>query len=421
MLMLRQIAVVWAIAAAVSAAPIGAADPVETDVSKGGVTFKSGDYSLHIGARAQVRWTGTDAEDLDADDDGSGVGQEDGFSQQFEAKRMRLKLDGTVYRSWLGYSFQFEFADTSGEDDNKVKDAIIEVNRHRLAGLRLGQFKTPFSLQQLTSSGNQQFVDRAITDAKFAPGRDQGIVLHGRTSGGAFGYEAGAFNGSGESRAQEDQGLMYVGRVIWDPLGAYKLSESANDNPENHVLHFGLAGRTGEVNKGSTDSNLFEDPDDETALGVEAAWKWRRLFATAEFFKMTTETTIATVPADPNDPNSVTVPFSEGPDIDSEGLLAQLGVMVVPERAEVGVRYAQVDPDDDTENDDVTEARLVFGYYWNRHNLKVQADAGTISWDESFGGLSSTARRGLPSLGNRLTSGESLTDRQFRVQMQVAF
>ncbi len=417
--MFTRKALVCAVLIAAMAGPANAADPVDTDMSKGGVTFKSGDYSLHIGARAQARWTGVDPDEFDADLIGGGLGDEDGFSQQFEAKRMRLKLDGTVYKPWLGYNFQFEFADTSGEDDNKIKDAIIEVNRHHLASVRVGQFKVPFSLQQLTSSGSQEFVDRAITDPKFAPGRDQGLVFHGRIESRTFGYEVGAFNGSAESRGQDDEGLMYAGRVVWDPLGEYKLSESASDHPEEAVLHFGLSGRTGEATRGLIDPGIFEDPPNETAFGFEAAWKWERLFATGEYFTMTNETLDLSA-VDPNDPNTFGL-VSDGPDVDSTGLLAQIGVMVVPKEVEVAVRYAQVDPDEDTGDDNVTEARVVFGYYWNRHSLKFQADAGTITWGENFSGIASAARRNLPSLGGRLVSGEELTDKVYRVQMQVSF
>lgn len=42
------------------------------DASKGGVTFKSGNNSLTIGARLQIRWTGEDREDFDGDTIGSG-------------------------------------------------------------------------------------------------------------------------------------------------------------------------------------------------------------------------------------------------------------------------------------------------------------------------------------------------------------
>jgi hypothetical protein len=62
------------------------------DSSKGGVSFKSGNNSLTLGARLQVRWTGEDREDYDSDTIGAGKGVADGFSSGFDVARMRLTL-----------------------------------------------------------------------------------------------------------------------------------------------------------------------------------------------------------------------------------------------------------------------------------------------------------------------------------------
>lgn len=391
----------------------------DVDMSKGGVTFTSGESSLHLGALAQLRWTALDAEQMDRDTAGPGLGQEDGLAQKFEVRRMRVKLAGTAFRSWLGYAFQFELGATGGDHASKINDALIDIARKPLASLRLGQFKAPFSLQQLTSAGSQEFVDRAITDKRFAPGRDQGLMLHGRPSGRRFGYEMGAFNGSGESRAQDDQALLYVGRLVWDPLGEYRPSESAIGHAGKALLHLGLSARTGELARGTDHPGLFEHPDNETALGVEAAWTRGRLFAMAEYFRSTAETT-SIAPSDPNDPNAP-LAAKRGPNLRAAGLNVQLGVMVVPEKIEIALRHAQIDPDAGTVGDNVIEDRVVFGYFWKGHRLKAQADAGTVTWQRSFGGLSAAARRGLPALTDRLVSGRELTDVEVRAQMQVAF
>jgi phosphate-selective porin OprO/OprP len=410
-----------ALVAALAALP-AAAEDVKTDMSKGGITFSSGPNSLTIGGRLQGRFTADDREDFDADPNGTaGFLEEDGLSRQFAVQRMRLTLKGGMWKPWLRYEFQFELASTSGANDNKVKDAVIEIETHPLAVLKVGQYKAPFSLQELTSSGRQQFVDRAITNAKFAPGRDQGVMLGGLTERKKFGYAVGAFNGSGESRPQEDQGLLYVGRVWFDPLGEYRLSESANDHPEKNVLHVGLGARTGEAQRGSA-TGAFEEPDDQTAFNLELAWRYRRFHATGEYFVMEDETTTSTQVLDPNGnpTNTFVITTTDGPE--SSGFHVQGGVMVVPRTVEVGLRYAQIDPDDDLIDDKVTEARAVFGWYFQGHNLKVQADAGRLSFEERFGpGTSSVAERGMPSLGARIGAAEKRTDVQYRVQMQVAF
>ena len=394
-----------------------AAEEIKTDMSKGGITFSSGNNSLTIGARAQFRYTGDDREGYDADTSGTGVGEEDGWSHQFAVQRMRLILKGGMFRPWLKYEFQFELSNTSGDKDNKVKDAVIEIDKNPLLVLKMGQFKSPFSLQELTSSGRQQFVDRAITNAKFAPGRDQGFMLWGATEKKFFGYSAGVFNGGGEAKAQDDQGLMYVARVWIDPFGEYKLAESANDAPEKGILHAGLGLRAGEAIKGAPTPGVFEDPDDEIAYNLELAWKWRRWFATGEYFMMTDEVT-------DRDPNSPTY-LSSLPDVDSKGWHAQVGFMVVPKTAEVALRYATVDPDEDVADDGVSEARAAFGWYFQGHNLKVQADYGQVKFSEGFTayGSSSFPVRNMPSLdfSRRLGGAKDYTDQQVRVQVQVAF
>ena len=49
----------------------------------------------------------------------------------------------------------------------------------KLFMLKAGQYKVPFGRQQLTSSGNQQFVDRSVVSDTFARGRDIGVQLWG--------------------------------------------------------------------------------------------------------------------------------------------------------------------------------------------------------------------------------------------------
>lgn len=376
------------------------------DLTKGGPTFQSGPNSLTIGARVQFRWTVDDREGIDSDATGtSGFGEEDGTASQFAVQRMRVSFKGGMFRPWLKYEFQFDFANTSGQSDNKIKDAFLDLGPWRHTSLRLGQFKTPFSLQQLTSSGRLQFVDRAITDGKFVPGRDTGLTFSGTCANKKFGWAAGPFNGGGESRAQDDQGLLWVGRLWWDPLAEYALTESAVDGKEEASLHLGLAVHSGEAIRGTATTGVFEDPDDQQALGFEFAWRQKRLFGTAEWFQMSDEQANPVV----------------GPDVDSNGWNAQFGFMVVPQHFELALRRAEVEPDEDISDSNVVETRLAAGWYWQGHNLKIQADAGQIEYDAGFAGLSDLAKRGLPDLGTRLTAGVPLTDKQLRVQFQLAF
>lgn len=356
----------------------------------------------------QFRWTFEDREAFDADESGSGAGSADGWASQFDVPRMRVTLSGGVYRPWLRYSFQYEFSRTSGESSSKIKDAYIEIRPTDMPyRFRVGQFKAPFGLQQLTSSGRLQFVDRAITDSKFTPGRDMGVMFSGTAAARKIGYEAGVFNGSGESVRQNTRSHLIAGRVYVQPFGTYSPSEGSSDMDDDapSVLHLGLGARTGKQIRGRTASDVFEDADNQPAFNGEFAFKTPRFFSTAEYFWMSDE-----------QDNPVA-----GPTIDSRGFHAQAGYMLLPRRVEAGLLYARITPDTEVDDAEITELRGVVGYYWRAHNLKLQADIGQLGYGENFSALSSRARQGLPSLGPRLVSGEKLTDTQLRVQVQIGF
>ena len=388
-----------------AAAQQGPSD-TKVDASRGGITISSGVNSLTIGARAQFRWTVDDREDADADTTGRGAGEADGPISQFDIPRLRLTLSGGVYKPWLRYSFQFDFSRTPGEGASKIKDAILEIRpvgrNYRIA---VGQFKAPFGLQQITSSGRLQFVDRAITDAKFNPSREMGVMVSGTTVARKVGYDLGVFNGSGESVRQNNRSHLWAARLYFQPFGAYAPAEGASDAGEKPVVHLGVGLRGGKQIRGRTTAGLVEEVDNQGAWNVEFAYKRPRFYFTAEYFWMTDEQ---------NNPTAL-------PDIDSRGYHAQAGFMVVPRTVEVGILVAQIDGNTRQDDAGVRELRGVLGYYWQSHNLKLQTDIGEIGYDANFSSLSSRARQGLPVLGTRLGTGRSFSDTQLRVQLQLAF
>ncbi|HZN55256.1 MAG TPA: porin [Candidatus Polarisedimenticolaceae bacterium] len=386
-----------------------------TDASQGFVTFKSGDNSLTLGAWGQFRATVDDKEEFDADTAGTGFGQEDGTTAAFNIPRLRVYVQGTVYKPWMKYKIEIEVANlrtdaTNNLNNGRITDGYFEFAKLPGATLRIGQYKVPFGLQELTQDMRQEFVDRSIASAKFAPSRDVGLMLHGQFLEKKLGYQVGVFNGGGQNNPQDDVSFLYVGRVVFDPLGEYRPVESATEHPEKNILHFGIGARGGEVPRGLSSVGTFEDPNDETALNAEVAWKFRRFFAMGEYYVQTDEQANPTA----------------GPDIDANGFHAQFGVMVVPKKQEIAVRYAEIEPDEDVPDAKLQEMRAVYGYFWRSHNMKFQADFGQLTYGENFAALSALALRAVsPALlpANRLVPlpGQEIKDKQFRAQFVLAF
>lgn len=144
-----------------------------------------GAFKLKVRGLAQVR--GTANVPVDAPDDATVTAA---------IQRAQLDFGGNVFTKQLSFLVKTEL----GQGFTFVKDAW--VNYAFVPGtleLRVGQWKRPFSRQQLVGDGKQGFVDRTITDGAFATGRDIGIALHDDLDKSpAFEWAVGAFAGAKE-------------------------------------------------------------------------------------------------------------------------------------------------------------------------------------------------------------------------------
>jgi len=94
-------------------------------------------------------------------------------NQRAFLRRARLYTEGTVYKNFF-YKLQYDFA--AGSDG--FRDAYLGMQNIPYIGkVTVGQFKEPFSLDQLTSSNNITFIERALPDL-LAPGRSWGVAVN---------------------------------------------------------------------------------------------------------------------------------------------------------------------------------------------------------------------------------------------------
>jgi phosphate-selective porin len=329
-----------AMAAAVAAAPASSQAAPGGNGAGGSATSSAGTtaqeqppLTMNMGARVQVRYSYLDRDEQDA------VGS-------FGIRRGRLSLSGIGYQRFH-YAVQLELAGANV----RLLDANIRYQLDPMASIWFGQGKAPFGRQQLNSSGNLHMVDRAITDGRFAPGRQQGIALVGQNTGRTFEYAAGFYNGNGINTANEDLTYMYVGRAVWTPLGAYAPTESAHDYPASPRIALGVAGLHNTVGQD-------EEEADITRLGLEGAFKVRGFNTVGEFYHERANPTV-------------------GDALDTSGWYVQAGYLFPGRRHELAARYAAIMPDTPT-NTDIVEMGVGHSLYFNGHRAKLQTDLRNI-------------------------------------------
>ena len=76
----------------------------------------------------------------------------------------------------------------------------------------------------------------------------------------------------------------------------------------------------------------------------------------------------------------------------------QVGYFIIPQKFEVALRFGELDPNSDIDDNEREERGLALGYFFNKHNHKLQADYREIE-----------------------DKARSVTDKEVRVQYQIIF
>lgn len=157
----------------------------------------------------------------------------EGFDIEF--RDLRMTMDGTLY-DWVEFRLSIEFANLRDIKDEWIRFKKIPFIRH----FKIGYFKEPFSLENLTSLKSITFMETALPASAFGPGRNFGIsrqtaALNQRMTWalGTF-LNTDSFSDVGNSKDQIDNanGWNITGRVTGLPW---------YENKGEKLLHLGLS------------------------------------------------------------------------------------------------------------------------------------------------------------------------------------
>jgi hypothetical protein len=248
----------------------------------------------------------------------------------FSLAHAEVILEGHAVSPMFEYRLQLDAA-----TPQKVEDAFVQWRFTRPVGVRGGQFKVPFGLQNLYWTADLEFVDVSAATAAFSPGWDLGAMVVGRPLAGRLQYQVAIVNGAGANVANDNIDLGYAARIVAAPLGPLPPTEGDVDW---HAKPLVSAGLSGFYNLVPTDIQL-RDPTqsidvnrdgrvDSVAIwqgGVEVRAIWRGAAVQGEWFSRLEDPGIA------------------GPSRKFWGAYAQASYFVLPHRLLVGARIGQTD------------------------------------------------------------------------------
>lgn len=209
-------------------------------------------------------------------------------SNGVELRRGRLAILSRLWKDWTS-QLDVEFADNQVE----MRDAWISYEGFDSSSIKVGNFKEPFSLEELTSSRYITFMERALPNA-FAPGRHIGIGYS--RWGKSWQAAAGLFGQSvGDIDRGEDQGYGVTGRFSIAPLrektktvhlavaGSFRTPEADAVRPDRARFRSRPEAHVDRARY--LDTGRFRDVRHFTLYGVEAAAVFGPLSVQGEYIQ----------------------------------------------------------------------------------------------------------------------------------------
>ena len=348
-------------------------------VQAAGITVYKGDNGEYVklGGRIQIQYY--------RDDPDTGSSTDELFF-----RRLRPYVEGSLHPDWLG-KFQMDFGKAEDENEVAIKDAYMQYKGYENMKVTFGNANFPFSHEFLTSSKQQQLVERTfVGDHNYGtPDRNIGLHLTGHSAGKRISWGASAASASIDPDNKKldfdtpvnrnddfNEGWMFGGRVDWHPFGMLKFEQGdfkgetkatigvaaftwSNDDDNLTYAPGGSAGATKECLAPAQNKNKC-DVDKVTGYEVSGALRISGFSIDAEYNKFDTELI----------ENGVTSGIYKNSQSDLENWSVEGGYMVIPNMLEIVAGYSNQDADGYAT--EWKRTSLGANYFFKKNDIKVQ-------------------------------------------------
>jgi Phosphate-selective porin O and P len=146
------------------------------------------------------------------------------LKDRFRLRRARINLTGEFAENF-DFKIEGDFENSDGISSNRTafEATDIFVNWHQFpeANIKVGQWKAPFGLEQITPDQFLLTIERSLPTGAITPERQLGVQIWGKPFTNLWPqekdlvtYYAGIFNGNGRNTTINDNNnFMYVGRL----------------------------------------------------------------------------------------------------------------------------------------------------------------------------------------------------------------
>jgi phosphate-selective porin OprO/OprP len=304
---------------------------------------------------------------------------ETALKDRFRLRRARINLTGD-FAEQFDFKIEGDFGQSDGLNSNRTAfsatDVFVNWHQYPEAQIKIGQWKAPFGLEQLTPDTALLFPERSLPTGAITPDRQIGVQLWGKPFTNVWPdqkdlltYYAGIFNGNGRNISNNDNNnFMYVGRLestlfkdffgkgSYLKLGADILN-SRDDTGTNISQSLNLL----VSDDGSLSPFVLPEADERTAWSVDAWLKLGPFDLIGEFLQERVH---------PRTPNGVAPEFSK---FTTDGFYVTGAYYLIPKKLQLAARWEHLNPGQKG-NDGIQSITGGLNYYIHGDDLKLMVN-----------------------------------------------
>jgi phosphate-selective porin OprO and OprP len=301
---------------------------------------------------------------------------ETALKDRFRLRRARINLTGD-FAEQFDFKIEGDFGQSDGLNSSRTAfsatDIFVNWHQYPEAQIKVGQWKAPFGLEQLTPDTTLYLIERSLPTGALTPERQLGVQLWGKPfthvwpeQKDLLTYYAGIFNGNGRNITNNDNNeFMYVGRLELQPFKGQIFGQESFLKLGGDVLNSRDAAGTNIsqalnllVNDdGSLSPFTLPTADERTAWSVDAWLKLGPFDLIGEYLEEYV--------------NGRTVNGVPGmPDFTTNGYYITAGYFLIPKKLQLAMRWEDLNPGQKG-NDGIRSITGGLNYYIHGDDLKV--------------------------------------------------
>jgi phosphate-selective porin len=303
------------------------------------------------------------------------------LKDRFRLRRTRINLIGD-FAEQFDFKIEGDFEQSDGLSPSTrtgFSGTDIFVNWHRIPELnvKVGQWKAPFGLEQLTPDPTLLTIERSLPTGALTPERQIGVMVWGKPLSTVMAdqkdlvtYYVGAFNGNGRNFNNNDNNeFMYVGRLELQPFkGKFMGQDASLKIAGDYLFSRDDAGTTI-----SPALNLRVGPDGSLSAYTLTSADERHAWSVDGWLKVGPFDLIAEYLNENVDGRTVAGVAPTFADFNPHGWYVLGGYYIIPKKLQAVVKWEELSPDQ-RPDDGIHSITGGLNYYIHGDGIKVMGN-----------------------------------------------